>query len=82
MAEAVSESGLVVSLTEYDVPRASLVKPTEEQSVPALKQWLLCCGVEVASSIKKKQLLELVNRFCVAKCSLIVTFTVWSLLQL
>ena len=58
MAEAVSESGMVVSLTEYDVPGASLAGPMEKQGVPALKRWLLCRGVEVASSIKKKQLLD------------------------
>ena len=49
MVEAVSESGLVVSLTEYDVPGASLAEPMEKQGVPALKRWLLCRGVEVAS---------------------------------
>ena len=53
MAEAVSESELVVSLTEYDVPGASLNKPMEKQGVPALKWWLLCRGVEVASNIKR-----------------------------
>ena len=58
MAEAASGSGLVVHLTEYDVPGASLAEPIEKQSVPVLKRWLLCRGIETSSNTRKKQLLE------------------------
>ena len=58
MAEAASEPGLVVHLTEHDVPGASLDEPMEKQSVPALKRWLLCRGIEVPSNTRKKQLVS------------------------
>ncbi len=61
MAEAVSGPGIVVELTEDDVPGASLDEPMEKQSVPALKRWLLCRGIEMPASTRKKQLLE---RYC------------------
>ena len=57
MAEAASGSGLV-HLTEVDVPGASLAEPLEKQSVPALKRWILCRGIETPSNARKKQLLE------------------------
>lgn len=37
MGEAVAGPGLVVTLTEDDVPDTSLAKPMEKQSLPALK---------------------------------------------
>ena len=52
MAEAASGSGLV-HLTEVDVPDASLAEPLEKQSVPALKRWLLCRGIETPSYAKE-----------------------------
>ena len=58
MAQDSASVGLHVILTEDDVPGASLSEPMEKQSVPALKRWLLCRGVEVASNIRKKQLLD------------------------
>lgn len=58
MAEATAGTGLVVTLTEDDVPGASLPEPMEKQTVPALKRWLLCRGIEMPSSVKKKVLLD------------------------
>ena len=57
MAEATSGVRLVVCLTEDDVPGASLDEPMERQSIPALKRWLLCRGIEMPRSTRKKQLL-------------------------
>ena len=57
MAKAASGSG-ILHLTEVDVPDASLEEPLEKQSVPALKRWLLCRGIETSSNARKKQLLE------------------------
>ena len=47
-----------VCLTEADVPGALLNEPIEGQSVPALKRWLLCRGIEMPRSAKKRKLLE------------------------
>ena len=55
MAEA---AGLVVRLSEDDVPGASLSEPMEKQSVPALKRWLLCRGIQMPSNTRKKELLS------------------------
>ena len=48
----------VVLLTEVDVPGASLEEPMDKHSIPALKQWLLCRGIEMSSSVRKGQLLD------------------------
>lgn len=58
MDEVVAGPGLVVTLTEDDVPDASLAEPMEKQSLPTLKQWLLRRGIEMPSCTRKKQLLE------------------------
>ena len=60
MAEAGPGPSLAVAvhLTEDDVRGASLVEPMEKQSIPALKRWLLCRGVEMPYSARKKQLLD------------------------
>ena len=59
MAEEVCTSSTVaVELTEDDVPGASLDEPMEKQSVPAVKRWLLCRGIDIPTSTKKKKLLE------------------------
>ena len=58
MAEAATPGGLVVCLNEDDVPGASLPEPLEKQSVPALKRWLLCGGIEMPRNTRKKQLLN------------------------
>ena len=55
MAEAAT---LVVCLNEDDIPGASLPEPLEKQSVPALKRWLLCRGIEMPRNTRKKQLLN------------------------
>ena len=48
----------VVQLTEVDVPGALLEEPMDKHSIPALKRWLLCCGIEMSSSVRKRQLLH------------------------
>ena len=45
-----------VSCTEADVPGALLDEPVERQSVPALKRWLLCRGIEMPRSARKELL--------------------------
>ena len=51
-------------LTEDDVPGVSLDEPMEGESIPALKRWLLCRGIETPRTIRKKPLLaRLVGRW-------------------
>ena len=54
----VGSSQQVVQLTEIDVPGASLEEPMDKHSIPALKRWLLCRGIEMSSSVRKGQLLD------------------------
>lgn len=53
-----SSSQQVVQLTKVDVPGALLEEPMDKHSIPALKRWLLCRGIEMASSVCKGQLLD------------------------
>ena len=54
----VGSSQQVVQLTEIDIPGASLEEPMNKHSIPALKWWLLCRGIEMPSSVHKGQLLD------------------------
>ena len=47
-----------VELTEDDVPGAKIEEPLENATIPALKRWLLCHGIQVSSSIRKPKLIE------------------------
>ena len=48
----------VVQLTEVDVPGVLLEEPMDKHGIPALKRWLLCCGIEMSSFVCKMQLLH------------------------
>ena len=52
----VGPSQQVVQLTEVDVPGALLEELIGKHSIPALKRWLLCRGIEMSSSVRKEQL--------------------------
>ena len=54
----VGPSQQVVQLTEVDVPGALLEEPMDKHSIPASKRWLLCHGIEMSSSVRKRQLLH------------------------
>ena len=45
-------------LSENDIPGASLTEPLEAHNVAALKWWLLCRGIKVKSSSRKKEIIE------------------------
>ena len=45
-------------ITEDNVPGAKLEELLESVTVPALKRWLLCHGIHVATSLKKSKLIE------------------------
>jgi len=49
---------ITVELTEADIPGASLDEPLEAHNVQALKWWLLCHGIKVPTSTRKKELTE------------------------
>ena len=46
-----------VELSESDIPGTSLAQPLESHALPALWWWLQCRGINVLSSIKKKQII-------------------------
>ena len=52
------DGGLVVGLTESDIPGAALSEPLEVHTVPALKWCLLCYGIKPPTSWKKPQLIS------------------------
>ena len=47
-----------LELTEDNVPGAKLEEPLESATVPALRRWLLCHGIQVQTSLKKSKLIE------------------------
>lgn len=53
-----AEVAEVPVLTEEDIPGAMLNEPLETHTIPALKWWLLCRGIQVSSSMKKPKLIE------------------------
>ena len=63
--DAVAGSLAVVELTEADILGASLEEPLDAHNVAALKWWLLCRGIELQSSSRKKKLVaRLVLKSC------------------
>jgi len=55
------ESNVILTLTEDDIPGASLKEPLEKHNIAALKWWLLCRGIQVSSSSRKMNLIERYN---------------------
>ena len=47
-----------LELTEEDVPGAKLEEPLESYTVPALRRWLLCHGIQLPTSMKKSAVIE------------------------
>ena len=47
-----------LELTEEDVPGAKLEEPLEGYTVPALRRWLLCHGIQLPTSMKKSAVIE------------------------
>ena len=47
-----------IELTQGDIPGARLSEPLDSATVPSLKWWLLCRGVQALSSWKKAKLIE------------------------
>lgn len=45
-------------LTEKDIPGAILNEPLENATIPELKWWLLCRGIQAPSSWRKAKLIE------------------------
>ena len=45
-------------LTKKDIPGAILNQPLENATVPELKWWLLCRGIQAPSSWRKMKLFE------------------------
>ena len=47
-----------VELTEEDIPGARLEEPLESVTMPALRWWLLCRGIQVTTTLRKAKLIE------------------------
>ena len=47
-----------VNLTPADIPGAKLSEPWDKHPVVSLRWWLLCRGVKVASSVRKKDVIK------------------------
>ena len=63
--EAEAEAGVVddagadlVSLSAGDIPGAELTEPLDKHPVAALRWWLLCRGIKIPTSVKKKDLIH------------------------
>lgn len=46
------------TLTENDIPGASLQPPFEKHTVSELRWWLLCRGLTVSTSMKKGKIID------------------------
>ena len=60
-----AEAGVVVMLLAGDIPGAELAEPLDKHPVTALRWWLLCRGIKVSTSVRKK---DLIDRLVMAMC--------------
>ena len=65
---ASSDQAAVIQLTECDIPGAFLSEPIDRHTMPELRWWLLCRGIQTPTSWNKQKLL---SRFVTAKCLLL-----------
>ena len=47
-----------VRLSAADIPGAELAEPLEKHQCAALRWWLLCRGMKVPTSVRKKDLID------------------------
>ncbi len=47
-----------ITLTAVGIPGAELAEPLDKHPVAALRWWLLCRGIKVPNSTKKKDLVD------------------------
>ena len=55
---AVASGAPDLVLTPADIPGAEFSQPFESHTMPALRWWLLCRGISVPSTWKKKKLID------------------------
>ena len=55
--DRVGTSQSSVELNDTDIPGAHLDEPLEAHNVAALRWWLLCRGIRVATSLRKHQII-------------------------
>ena len=63
--EGSSDDKEEVRLTAADIPGAELSEPLEKHPVAALRWWLLCRGVIVPTSVRKKELIDRLAPFTI-----------------
>ena len=47
-----------LTLSPEDIPGANLSEPSEQYTVSALRWWLLCRGIKVPTSWRKKRVID------------------------
>ena len=55
--DTVDASKSSVELNDTDIPGAHLDEPLEAHNVAALRWWLLCRGIKVTTSLRKRQII-------------------------
>jgi len=55
---ASSDQATVIQLTECDIPGAFLSEPIDRHTMPELRWWLLCRGIQTPTSWNKQKLLS------------------------
>ena len=45
-------------LTEQDIPGSALNEPLDQHTMPELRWWLFCHGIQVTASLSKNQLIK------------------------
>ena len=49
--------------TEQDILRAALNEPLDQHTMPELRWWLLCHGIQVTASLRKNQLMKRFSQY-------------------
>ena len=50
-------------LTEQNIPGAALNEPLDQHTMPELRWWLLCHGIQVTASLRKNQLIKRFSQY-------------------
>ena len=58
--DTVDASKSSVELNYTDIPGAHLDEPLEAHNVAALRWWLLCRGIKVTTSLRKRQIIDVI----------------------
>ena len=65
LAQAVASDSATIPLvlTEQDIPGAALNELLGQHTMPELRWWLLCHGIQVTASLRKNQLIKRFSQY-------------------